>query len=1284
MTKIDKQVLELIEEVKRTKAKVLNLQYFHLQKPLTSIPEAVFKLDWLEELDLSGNRIEIIPDDIEKLTNLKELNLLGNPIQQLPDISRLCINYSAFERCKPSLGNVRGLYIEKAVDKWPEVIDSLPNLSYLSFEPRKKSILPKDISHLSQLEVLNVSSTGLTEFPTGIENLSRLRTLYIRSNPLHELPSVISKLTNLEMLDISELGLRELPQSFEKLKKLELLLCFNSQFNEFPQALFGLDSLISLYLHNNSKSGAIKSIPRDILKLKHLKVIDVGGHPIETPPPEVVKQGVEAIKNYYRQLDDGDELLCEAKLIIVGEGGAGKTSLAKKLQNENYQLTERETSTEGIDVIEWHFDGEVIKQGEEQEEIRDIQVNTWDFGGQEIYHTTHQFFLTKRSVYVLVADNRKEDTDFNYWLNVVELLSDGSPVLIVKNEKQDRVRPINEQVLKKRYGNLVEVLATNLDTNRGLREVKAAIEQQILKLPHMGTRLPATWKKVREALERDKRDYISLDDYLSLCDEHGFRNEADKLQLSGYLHDLGICLHFQDDDVLKQTVILNPTWGTDAVYRVLDDKLVINQHGRFDKHDLAKIWHEDKYANMHDALLQLMIKFKLCYAIEGQNRYIAPQLLELEQPDYEWNYDDNLVVKYRYEFMPKGIITRFIVAMHELIVEQDWVWRDGVVIEVKGTKALAIEDYNKKEITLRIRGENRKALFQVTNMGFHHIHDSYPKLDFDKHFPCICDVCKASKEPNLYPYKVLSRFADDNKAIQCQVSYEMVNAAEVISNTSFTSEFNFFRAFNDGKELERNISFKLMSAESTLTSMSYRDIFRLLTSSPISFDNGRMRVVSAEEKPKPEPPKVSNYQLTKLIINNVRSIGKLDIDFSEAESTRLWSVILGDNAAGKTTILRSIALGLCREGEAMALLEELEGDFIKKGEDEAHIFIKLKDVNDHTQPIEISTKVTKVDGIEVLRQTTLPEKHFPWSDIFVCGYGVHRAHKADKPIEGHETGEAVRSLFDYKTPLYNPETVLLRQSRTERSFLEKKLIQVLMLNGEKDSFNYDKTGLKLTSHWGVQPVTTLSDGYRSTLTWVADFLSHLILAEKFKDPSEIGGILLLDEIEQHLHPRWQRFIVQRLRQQFPKTQIIATTHTPLVAQGIADVDSAALVKLTQGADGQFASQVIGKDEVEGKRADQVLVEVFGLLTTRNSASEDKIDRYSELLGKTNRTAKEQQEFAVLCKGLKAALSPAENQLQKDIDQKVSEDLQRRLQNVSPDDLDAQTKAELRALFDLED
>ena len=127
--------------------------------------------------------------------------------------------------------------------------------------------------------------------------------------------------------------------------------------------------------------------------------------------------------------------------------------------------------------------------------------------------------MTRRSVYVLVCDDRKEDTDFPYWLQVVEMLSNASPLLIVQNEKQDRTRDINLSNLRAQFGNLRDALATNLDTNRGLNRVIETIQRELESLPHVGVGLPATWKRVREALERDQRDFISLDEYLGICQQ---------------------------------------------------------------------------------------------------------------------------------------------------------------------------------------------------------------------------------------------------------------------------------------------------------------------------------------------------------------------------------------------------------------------------------------------------------------------------------------------------------------------------------------------------------------------------------------------------------------------------------------------------------------------------------------------------------------------------------------------------------------------------------------------
>ena len=148
-----------------------------------------------------------------------------------------------------------------------------------------------------------------------------------------------------------------------------------------------------------------------------------------------------------------------------------------------------------------------------------------------------------------------------------------------------------------------EVLATNLATNRGLEEVKHEIEHYIRKLPHIGTPLPKTWVRVQEQLEKDPRNYISLDEYLSICRDNGFAKTEDALQLSDYLRYIGVFLHFQDEPLLRQIVILKLKWGTDAVYKVLDNPSVIRNLGRLHASNWRRIWDAPEYEDKRYELL---------------------------------------------------------------------------------------------------------------------------------------------------------------------------------------------------------------------------------------------------------------------------------------------------------------------------------------------------------------------------------------------------------------------------------------------------------------------------------------------------------------------------------------------------------------------------------------------------------------------------------------------------------------------------------------------------------
>jgi internalin A len=531
-------------------------------------------------------------------------------------------------------------------------------------------------------------------------------------------------------------------------------------------------------------------LSEEIGQLTKLQTLKLEGNSLSEIPPEVLKKrkGL-AVRDYYRQrLEENTDYIYEAKLLVIGEGGAGKTSLANKLIDSDYTLkTENseapEKSTEGIDVLRLNFN---------HSSGNPFRINIWDFGGQEIYHATHQFFLTKRSLYLLIADTRQDNTDFNYWLEVVELLSDARPTLIIKNEKQERPCQVNENQLRGRFLNLEKILPTNLATNRGLSEILTAVQHHISQLPHIGSPLPKTWVNVRKALETDSRNYISQDEFLTLCDTHGFKRRQDKLQLSDYLHYLGVCLHFQDDPVLKHIVILKPEWGTAAVYKVLDTPKIRTSLGCFTQADLAIIWADVQYANMHDELLQLMMRFKLCYEIPRRPKtYIAPQLLSPNQPEYHWDDTNNLILRYHYEFMPKGMLTRFIVEMHKLI-DSDLVWKEGVILKDENARAEVIEAYYKNEIRIRIAGKLKKPLLENIRHEFRKIHESYNKpeeppekhrLRYQEFIPCNCSGCKGSQTPFSYSLDNLNKRLKDNRHhIECNNSYEMVEVRSLIDD----------------------------------------------------------------------------------------------------------------------------------------------------------------------------------------------------------------------------------------------------------------------------------------------------------------------------------------------------------------------------------------------------------------------------------------------------------------------------------------------------------------------
>lgn len=377
--------------------------------------------------------------------------------------------------------------------------------------------------------------------------------------------------------------------------------------------------------------------------------------------------------------------------------------------------------------------------------------------------------------------------------------------------------------------------------------------------------------------------------------------------------------------------------------------------------------------------------------------------------------------------------------------------------------------------------------------------------------------------------------------------------------------------------------------------------------------------------------------IKRLKIKDIRCFKEIEINFKKDS---LSTLLLGDNGDGKSTILRSLAMGLCDESSASALFRELPGEFVRreKGQDEVPTgkfgYIEVDLDNRGGVTYRIKTKITSLKKFERVSQKLfkfrgndkpkfLKQDEFPWEKIFVSGYGPGVRVQATSDFQHYLAVDAVYPLFSYTSPLQNPELVIsrllfaaregaktLKESKANEhdalSIIKSLMADLLDLDSP-DQFIFTPSGIKVAGYWGISELSELGDGYQAVIDWVLDLLSWWFLRENGKGEwnlDSLKGIVIIDEIEQHLHPNWQRRIFSRLREKFRNIQFIVATHSPLVASGSESTD----VHLLQQGEHSIVNPY-------GWLAEDVY-EVMGLNNTRSKDFiSDVINEYEDLYQK---------------------------------------------------------------------
>ena len=386
--------------------------------------------------------------------------------------------------------------------------------------------------------------------------------------------------------------------------------------------------------------------------------------------------------------------------------------------------------------------------------------------------------------------------------------------------------------------------------------------------------------------------------------------------------------------------------------------------------------------------------------------------------------------------------------------------------------------------------------------------------------------------------------------------------------------------------------------------------------------------------------------ISKISLQNIRGLRELSIDCRNEQT-----LILGKNGTGKTTLLRAVALGLCQRNDAYTLLLEPSGEFITAGQSQAEISLERASTSKGVPPVRRRMMISKqLDGYDIdydapnsLPKETGVEDIWP-NGLFVCGYGAGRSVIGSGAAHEYRIKDAVSSLFNYKQALLAPELTLRRLrdyiGTQKYEAIVGRIKQGLGLNDD-DEILLPKGGgvvLSFPSIGQQIPLEAWADGYRLTFNWLIDLYGWAMQANSIGSDGHIRGVVLVDELEQHLHPSLQTEILPRLAQIMPHVQLFATTHSPLVALG-ASPDSVVVLR----RDGHEIVKEEAVPDFSAYSAEDMLVDER-LFDTPNVYSPDtnrQLAEYHQLveLPKEQRSAAQTTRLHVLARSLRSQQLP---------------------------------------------
>ncbi|XP_070196653.1 uncharacterized protein [Littorina saxatilis] len=786
-------------------AKFQNLQVLILQEcdKLKELPPNISTCHQLEKVVIKDSAIATLSADIFQIEDLMVLELHNLPLRALP---------SSFPTSSwLSKLTLRGLQLREV----PSALGNLTELVELDLNYNALTNLPMELSKLQHLRVLHLcgmpwltmegsqSSLPLDKYSAWFEEHRYLKT-FLEQEKILKLFHDFDTNKN-GMLDADEIAALNV-HLFWDVPRIGSKDINDEEFGGIPPVIFTLAALEELHLDHQ----AVTAVPLHMCRLQNLAVLSLANNPLleslpgslghlpslktirllscpslRTPPNEVVSRGVESVKAYLKRLAGGFTECRRTKLMFVGLGGAGKTSLLRALMSGSKKTegTKNEDITDGILIQPW-----TVKNDAGVE----ITYNTWDFAGQTLYYNTHQFFLSKRAVYLLLWSTRQGyEHSLEFWLSSIASHAPKTPIFVVGTHC-DQVHkaevPMTE--LRERYPQIAGFHFVSSLVGTGIVQLEKDLLKVTLEQKNMGEKVPQVWLSLEKKIlaSRTSSSLLAWDKIREYGMEVGIYDEKDTKEAIQFLHELGTVQYF-DNDFLRSIVVINPQWIVNVMACVVSVKNspIQESNGRLLHKFIPKIWNEYP-KDLHQWLLQLTEEFDLTFPLPKDDVNIVPCLLPQEEPaevQSLWpsvegkNVRESKMV-YKFAYLPAGLFNRVQVRLFQFS-DGKLIWKKGSMLKKNRHHAL-IKQIGEHELLVKVQGPRpENIIFLVHEVLESLIEESFHGVHYDFLLPCPDCVSKeGTLDPSLFEGSLVNK-AKSHRApfLQCRKYFHTISMAQL-------------------------------------------------------------------------------------------------------------------------------------------------------------------------------------------------------------------------------------------------------------------------------------------------------------------------------------------------------------------------------------------------------------------------------------------------------------------------------------------------------------------------